>query len=75
MKKIITCGIILTMFGATSCGDDFLSVEPSSKLPVDGYYDSQSRIMESVVAAYQPSQWYDYYRGMGTIVFPIRLYE
>lgn len=69
MKKIITCGIILTMFGATSCGDDFLSVEPSSKLPVDGYYDSQSRIMESVVAAYQPSQWYDYYRGWAPLSF------
>jgi len=64
MKKIIiTCCVALTMFGVTSCGDDFLSVEPSSKLPVDGYYNSDSRIMESVTAAYQPMQWYDYYNG------------
>ncbi|MDU1906045.1 MAG: RagB/SusD family nutrient uptake outer membrane protein [Dysgonomonas sp.] len=64
MKKlIIICGAALAMLGATSCGDDFLSVDPSSKLPVDGYYNSESRIMESVVAAYQPLQWYDYYKG------------
>ena len=70
MKKIIiTCGVALAMFGATSCGDDFLSVEPSSKLPVDGYYNSESRIMESVTAAYQPMQWYDYYRGWAPLSF------
>lgn len=70
MKKIIiSCGIILTMLGATSCGDDFLSVEPSSKLPVDGYYNSESRIMQSVTAAYQPIQWYDYYRGWAPLSF------
>ncbi|MDH6308954.1 hypothetical protein M2451_001588 [Dysgonomonas sp. PFB1-18] len=70
MKKIIiTCGIALAMFGVTSCGDDFLSVEPSSKLPVDGYYNSDSRIMESVTAAYQPMQWYDYYRGWAPLCF------
>lgn len=70
MKKIIIiCGVALTMFGATSCGDDFLSVEPSSKLPVDGYYNSESRIMQSVTAAYQPMQWYDYYRGWAPLSF------
>lgn len=68
-KTIITCGIALAMFGVTSCGDDFLSVEPSSKLPVDGYYNSQSRIMESVTAAYQPLQWYDYYQGWAPLSF------
>jgi hypothetical protein len=70
MKKImIICGFALTMLGTTSCGDDFLSVEPPSKLPVDGYYNSESRIMQSVTAAYQPGQWYDYYQGWAPLSF------
>jgi len=70
MKKIIiTCCVALTMLGVTSCGDDFLSVEPSSKLPIDGYYNSDSRIMESVTAAYQPMQWFDYYQGWAPLSF------
>jgi len=70
MKKIIiTCGIALTMLGATSCGDDFLSVDPASQMYLDEYYNTQSRIMESVTASYQPSQWYDYYRGWAPLSF------
>ena len=64
MKKIIiTSCAALAIFGATSCGDDFLSVEPSSSVPIDGYYNSESRIMEAVTAAYDPLQWYDYFSG------------
>ncbi|MCS2583797.1 RagB/SusD family nutrient uptake outer membrane protein [Bacteroides sp. BFG-551] len=51
------------MLGTASCGDDFLSVEPSSSLPIDGYYTTESRMMESAVAAYDPMQWYDYFGG------------
>ncbi len=64
MKKIIiNCCVALTMFGVTSCGDDFLTLEPSSQLPVDGYYNTESRLTEAITTAYQPLQWYDYYRG------------
>ena len=64
MKKIITISCVaLTLFGATSCGDDFLSVDPSSSVPIDGYYNTESRIMEAVTAAYDPLQWYDYFSG------------
>lgn len=64
MKKILaTCLAALTLAGTTACGDDFLSVEPSSSIPIDGYYNSESRIMEAVTAAYDPLQWYDYFDG------------
>lgn len=51
------------LVGLTSCGDSFLDQEPASKLPIDGYYTTDARIMESAVAAYDPLQWYDYFNG------------
>lgn len=49
--------------GLTSCGEDFLTEEPSSKLPLDGYYNSEARVMEAAVAAYDPLHWFDYFGG------------
>lgn len=53
---------VLTM-GITSCGDDFLTEEPASQLPLDGYYNSESRCLEAATAAYHPMQWFDYFNG------------
>ena len=47
----------------TSCGDNFLSVEPSSSVPIDGYYTTKSHIEEAMTAAYDPLHWYDYFSG------------
>ena len=47
----------------TACGDDFLTVEPSSSLPIDGYYNTVAHINEAVTAAYDPMHWYDYFNG------------
>lgn len=65
MKKftLYSFAALALMLGTASCGDDFLSVEPSSSLPIDGYYTTESRMMESAVAAYDPMQWYDYFDG------------
>lgn len=65
MKKftLYSFAALALMMGTASCGDDFLSVEPSSSLPIDGYYTTESRMMESAVAAYDPMQWYDYFGG------------
>lgn len=65
MKKftLYSFAALTLMLGTASCGDDFLSVEPSSSLPIDGYYTTESRMMESAVAAYDPMQWYDYFGG------------
>ncbi len=70
MKKLITtCCTAMLLFGVTSCGDDFLSVAPSSSLPIDEYYNSESRIFEAVVAAYDPLQWFDYFDGWAPLHF------
>ena len=38
----------------SSCGDDFLSVEPASSLPIDGYYNTKAHVDEALTAAYAP---------------------
>lgn len=59
MKKyILYFTVFAMMFGVTSCGDGFLSEEPSSSLPIDGFYNTNAHILESAVAAYDPLQWY-----------------
>ncbi|MCD7935468.1 MAG: RagB/SusD family nutrient uptake outer membrane protein [Tannerellaceae bacterium] len=44
----------------TSCGEGFLDVQSPTQLYVDEYYNSQERIFEALVAAYDPLQWLDY---------------
>lgn len=51
------------MVMTTSCGDDFLSTEPASSVPINGYYTTSAHIDEAVTAAYNPLQWYDYFNG------------
>ncbi|ADV43665.1 RagB/SusD family nutrient uptake outer membrane protein [Bacteroides helcogenes] len=62
MKKYITLGglALAAMLGTTSCGDDFLTVQSSNQLFVDEYYNSEARIFEALVAAYDPLNWLDY---------------
>lgn len=63
-KNILLYSAMATMaLSMTSCGDDFLSVEPASSVPIDGYYTTKSHIDEAVTAAYDPLSWYDYFAG------------
>lgn len=68
MKKytliLISC-ILLGMTG-TSCTTDFLDVESPDKVFVDEYYNSDERIFEALVAAYDPLKWFDYAWGQYT---------
>lgn len=61
--KFYTLATAALCLGLTSCGDDFLTQEPASSVPVDGYYNTEAHIMESAVAAYDPMQWYDCFGG------------
>lgn len=64
MKRIlyiIFSAVLVLNFGA--CSDDFLEVESSDRLFVDDYYNSESRIFEALVAAYDPLTWFDYAWG------------
>ncbi len=63
-KKILLYSAMASMaLSLSSCGDDFLSVEPASSLPIDGYYNTKAHIDEAVTAAYAPLAWYDYFSG------------
>ena len=61
--KLYSLAASLLLLSLTSCGESFLTEEPSSSVPMDGYYNSYEHIMESAVAAYDPMQWYDYFAG------------
>ena len=71
MKKFKLYSLVATTlaFGFASCGDDFLTEEPASSVPIEGYYTTNARIMESAVAAYDPMQWYDYFSGWCPLSF------
>ena len=63
MKKIIiSFGLISSLF-ISSCKESFLDVESASSLYVNEYYTTESRIFESLVAAYDPLKWVDYAWG------------
>lgn len=61
LYNIIAFGAMAWSFSA--CGSDFLTEEPSSSLPLEGYYNTKARMQESMVAAYDPLQWFDYFGG------------
>jgi hypothetical protein len=61
MKALKYIALLPTMaltFGA--CSESFLEVESPSDLLVDEYYNTESRIYEDLVAAYDPLQWFDW---------------
>lgn len=64
VKNIYLYGVMASMTCYfSSCNDNFLSVEPASSLPIEGYYNTKAHIEEAVTAAYAPLAWYDYYNG------------
>ena len=65
MKKIYYIFAAL-LFSVTlsSCGEKWLNVESHDKILIDEYYNSEARIKEALVAAYDPLQWFDWGMGM-----------
>ena len=65
MKKIyyIIAAALLSMT-LSSCGEDWLNVQSHDKIYIDEYYNSEARIKEALVAAYDPLQWFDWGMGM-----------
>lgn len=67
MKKSVLYIIgILALFTGNSCTEDFLQVESANQLYVSDYYNSEDRIFEALVAAYDPLTWMDYAWGQYT---------
>lgn len=60
MKKTAIAAACLLGLLATSCGEDWLAVESHDKIYIDEYYNSEARIYEALIAAYDPMQWFDW---------------
>lgn len=43
-----------------SCGENWLAVESHDKIYINEYYNSEARIYEALIAAYDPLQWFDW---------------
>ena len=65
MKKIyyIFAAMLLSLT-LSSCGEEWLNVQSRDKILIDEYYNSEARIKEALVAAYDPLQWFDWGMGM-----------
>ncbi len=62
MKNIKLFAIsVLAALGMTACTEDFITVSPTQEILKDNYFTDEARVMTSVVAAYDPLQWFDYF--------------
>ena len=59
MKKIVALTISILLLGA--CAKDFVTPVHNSSEPMDEYFNTEARMFESLVAAYDPLQWFDYF--------------
>ncbi|MDR0962195.1 MAG: RagB/SusD family nutrient uptake outer membrane protein [Mediterranea sp.] len=60
LSAVCLASVLLT---ANSCSESFLDVKSPSQISIDEYFDSEARVFESLVAAYDPLKWFDW--GMG----------
>lgn len=60
MKKSKYILFSAVLMGLSACSDDFLTVKSPDKISIGEYYNSESRIFEALVAAYDPLQWPDW---------------
>lgn len=69
MKKIIYIISSLAVLTLTGCGKDFITPVHNSAEPIDEYFVDESRINQSLVAAYNPLNWLDYAWGYTPLMF------
>lgn len=61
MKKISYALCTLAVLLMTACGKDFITAVHNSSEPLSEYFNSEARITEGLIAAYDPLQWFDYF--------------
>lgn len=61
MKKIILALSTLTVLLLSSCGEDFITVKHNASEPLEDYLRNEERMYQSLIAAYDPLQWFDYF--------------
>lgn len=71
MKKYIFSLFLLScsLFFLTGCGNDFLDIKSTSADLLDDYYKTEEQIFKTLVGAYDPLQWTDYYGGYNQFMF------
>lgn len=60
-KNIIAAVFSLSLFSA--CSESFLEVNSTTSITIDQYYNTEERIYEALVAAYDPLSWSDFVFG------------
>jgi len=68
MKKF-TIFLFLLALVFSSCGDDFLTLSPTSSIDEDSFYKTEEDIYAALIAAYDPLQWDDFYGGYSQLQF------
>lgn len=63
MKKISYALGTFAVLTLTACGTDFITAVHNSSEPLSEYFSTEDRMMEGLVAAYDPLQWFDYSFG------------
>ena len=69
MKKLIYILSAVAVLSLTGCGKGFITPVHNSAEPIDEYFIDESRIMQSMVAAYNPLNWLDYGWGYTPLMF------
>ena len=59
-KAIIALGTAAAILLA-ACTEDFITVKHNSSEPLDEYFIEESRMFQSLTAAYDPLEWFDYF--------------
>jgi len=60
--KLLYLGVLLLV--ATSCGKDFLTVNPVDSRVVDNFYKTEADVRSSTAGLYNPKPWYDWVYGV-----------
>ena len=65
--RIAHCALCIALL--TACGNDFLNIGPTSADALEDYYKTEAQIYKTLVGAYDPLQWTDYYGGYNQFQF------
>jgi len=63
MKKIYLAISAAALMLVSACSTEFVSPQHNSSEPLDEYFNTEARMFESLVAAYDPLEWFDYAFG------------
>lgn len=68
-NHIFTGILLAAMLTLSSCGNSFLDIRSTSADLMEDYYKTESQIYKTLVGAYDPLQWSDYYGGYNQFMF------